>query len=309
VTVGRVPSGTAQPSNWVVLIGSIYRNGSGANAPYVMDVFADRTDVLLARAVPVPNAGSYLGAFIETTNNSLEYSDIVVSTYRLAESIAHFNPMEGYGQGSGTVVQVLPAFTSLSATETLGNWSTPERGVLSFQINSMNFTGTVRSTCSGFFQLGADLEPNGRIAPWYVPGHACVPNYFGHPHSWHGFSSPNGTVLLLTIRDNLTGHTIDFSLIDSSVVGPNRTWTSSIPYNSTEFFGVYTQLEWQPSSRFPINLFSLNGSIDNLTTSGGNLSAPTPLTPGYMIPFAIDSPTNWNFNYYRTASSGYNQTA
>jgi len=306
-TIATVPTGTSQPSGWVELIGSIYHVGSGASTKYYLAVYADRTDSAIITSVRVPNATSYVGAFIETVSGTVEYSDIFVTTYQIPSTIPHFNPMEGYGQGSGTLVQVLPAFTSLTATETLGNWTTPEASILSFQINAMNYTGTDKSTCSGFFQLGVDLEPGGYIAPWYVPGHACRPYYFGHRASWAGFRSPNGTVLTLTIRDNISGHAIDFSLIDGSVKGANRNWTTSIPYSGTKFFGSYTQLEFQPTSLYPIDHYFLNGSIDGLTMSGGNLTKATPFAADYMVPFEINVPPTWNMNYYQVAASGYTQ--
>ncbi len=306
-SIGTVPTGTTQPNGWVDLIGLLYRTGTGASAKYFLEVYADRTDVALTTSVSVPNATLYAGAFLETTRGTVAYSDIIVTTYHIPSTIPHFNPMEGYGQGSGTVVQVLPAFTTLTATETLGNWSTPEASVLSYQINSMNYTGTVKSTCTGFFQLGADLEPGGYIAPWYVPGHACRPYYFGHRASWAGFRSPNGTVLDLSIHDNVSAHAIVFSLVDTSVRGANRNWTASIPYNGTKFFGAYTQLEFQPSSLYPIAQYFFNGSIDALRMTGGNLTAPTPLSAQYMVPFEINVPPSWNMNYYQASVAGYLQ--
>jgi hypothetical protein len=307
--LGPVPTGSAQPSGWVELIGFVYRTGSGTSIAYHLEVYADRTSGAVATAVSVPNAHAYVGAFLETTRGAVEYTNVFVTTYALAITVANSNPMEGFGQGSGGVVQVLPAFTSLSATETLRNWSVPEASVLSFQINAMNDTGTVKSTCTGFFQLGVDIEPQGHIAPWYVPGRACIAHYFGHSPSWRGFASPNGTVLDLTIRDNLSAHTIDFSLIDTSISGANRTWTTSIPYSSTEFFGAYTQLEWQVSSKHPITQYSMNGSIENLTIAGGNLTSSAKLAASYMLPFASDVPLGWDLNYYDAATAGYSQIA
>jgi hypothetical protein len=73
--------------------------------------------------------------------------------------------MEGYGQGSGLVVGLLPAYSNLTAQMNLHSWSVPQNDILSFQINAMNLTGTTVSTCHGFFQLGVDLDPLGRIAP------------------------------------------------------------------------------------------------------------------------------------------------
>ena len=308
-TIGSMPRTTSQPTGWVLLIGYVFRTGSGATASYAMEVYADRTDIPLATRVPVPNAHSYSGAFIETTHGTVDYTNIVVSSYRIGETISGFNPMEGYGQGSGSLVQLLPAFASLSATETLGNWSVPERAVLSFQINAMNYTGTVRSTCSGFFQLGVDLEPKGRIAPWYVPGRSCAPKYFGHPPSWGGFSSPSGTVLHLAILANLSTHLLDFTLVDTSITGANRTWTSTMAYNGTLFFGSYTQLEFQPTSKYPISQYFLNGSLDGLRISGGNLTGAVSLRAGYMLPYEIDAPLSWNMNYYDSAPAGYDQQA
>jgi hypothetical protein len=54
--LGPVPTGSAQPSGWVELIGFVYRTGSGTSIAYHLEVYADRTSGAVATAVSVPNA-------------------------------------------------------------------------------------------------------------------------------------------------------------------------------------------------------------------------------------------------------------
>jgi hypothetical protein len=307
--VGTVPTDKVQPSGWVMLWGEVERNGTGASAPWLLSVYADQTSAPLATNLSVPSAGTYHQALLETTGGTVAYSDVVFESQPIAITIPGYNPMDGYGQGSGSVVESLPSYTQLNATETLRNWSSPERGILSFQVNAMNSTGTRRSTCGGFFQLGVDLEPAGRIAPWYVPGKGCHPNYFGHAAGWAGFASPNGTVLQLSILDEPASAAIVFRIIDLSVTGASRTWTATVHYAGGPFLSTYTQIEWQPVSRFSIHDYPLNATFSNLTISGGNLTSPMPLPASYMVPFALDVPTAWEMGFYRDATSGYDQVA
>jgi hypothetical protein len=196
---------------------------------------------------------------------------------------------------------------------TLSSWSVPQTGILSFQINAMNYYGTTRSTCKGFFQLGIDLDPNGTIAPWYVPGVNCFAHYFlpsNNPAVGPGFASPSPTHLSLTIQDQPAMKEIRFQIVDHSVGLSLRYWNATIPYDGTEFFGSYTQIEWQPCcSNYPISEYALNARMYGLTISGGNLSSPEPLGAAYMLPFMLDTPPSWSFTYYDGSSAGYAQRA
>ncbi len=311
--VGTVPSLTAQPAGWVYLSSNVYAvtSSNGKTTNWYMDVYADRTDQPIATGISVPNAGEYAEAWISTTSGTVDYTNIVVSTYEIPTAIPGYNNMDGYGQGSGLLVQLLPAFTTLTASMTLTNWNIPQTGILSFQINAMNWYGTTRSTCVGFFQLGIDLDPNGTIAPWYVPGVNCFAHYFlnsSNPAVGNGFPSPPGTQLTLSITDNVSAGMIDFLILDHSVKGRDQTWFAAIPYTGTEFYGTYTQMEWQPCcSNFPIQDYYSNTTLDHMAISGGNLTSPLALSSSYMLPFALNMPPSWNINYYIDSVNGYNQ--
>ncbi len=309
VRVGTVPHDAVEPAGWVLVLANVARNGTGKSAPWVMTVYADQTSTPIATNVSVPSAGTYHRALLETTGGTVAYSDVVFESEPIPITIPGYNPMDGYGQGSGSVVQYLPAYTQVNATERLANWSSPERGILSFQINAMNATGTRRSTCNGFFQLGVELEPGGLIAPWYVPGRSCRPDFFGHSAGWTGFSSPNGTVLDLSIVDEPASSAVVFQIVDLSVTGASRTWTATVPYSGGAFYSTYTQLEWQSVSHYPIRDYHLNATFSNLSISGGNLSAPMALPSSYMVPFALDLPTSWQMGFYRSSVAGYSQEA
>jgi len=294
--VEPVPTGTAFPGGWVSIISNVFQ----VNGSWVMQVFIDRTDVLAAQ-VPVPNAGAYVGAIIETTKGTAHYTDIVVSTYRLAVLRPGYNNMEGYGQGSATLVQMLPAYNSLTAKMTLDSWSVPQNNILSFQINAMNMTGTAKSTCHGFFQLGVDLNENGYISPWYVPGVNCAPSYFV---GRQGVPSPSHTRLNLSITFNPSGRQIVFTIVD---VSTSQTFSASIPYNGGAFYSTYTQMEYQPCcSNFPIADFALKGGLQGLSVAAAG-GRPQSLPASYMLPFSLDTPPSWDFTYYQNSTAGYTQ--
>ena len=311
--VATIPtSGTAQPAGWVDLM--VYLNATHPAAPqsfpWMMSVYVDRTDVAATTSVSLPGAGNYTGAVIDTLHGTLDYTDLTFTTYQIPITIAGYNNMDGYGQGSSLLVSLLPAFTTLSANLTLSNWSEPQGGILGTQINAMNRPGTIRSTCRGFFQLGVDINPGGRIAPWYVPGVNCVATYFAtnSTRSNGGFVTPVGTQLGLSITDNGAAASITFRIVDYSVSGAHRYWNATIAYTGTEFFGAYTQLEWQPCcSKFPIASYFFNGSFSHLRIDGGNLTAPRSLPASYMLPFALDVPPSWNFGFYDAATASYSQ--
>ena len=309
-----IPTGTAQPTGWVYLSANVYATTLKNKAiAWVMDVFVDRSDVVAASQVPVPNAGDYAAALLKTISGTVYYTNTILANYQIPIQIPGYNNMDGYGQGSGLLVQLLPAFTTLTATMTLSSWDTPQTGILSFQINAMNYYGTTRSSCKGFFQLGVDLDPSGHIAPWYVEGTNCVAHYFGSSNSGaisSGFPSPPGTTLHLTIQDQPAANQILFQIVDTApgVARADRYWNATMPYSGTLFYGSYTQVEWQPCcSNYPIGQYAFRGTLTDLTISGGSVAAPTALDAQYMLPFTLDLPPSWNLNYYDSPVAGYEQ--
>jgi hypothetical protein len=311
-SVATIPSGTAQPSGWVDLMVSLTATNPTApsTAPWLMDVYADRTDIAAATNISVSGAGNYTGGLLETTSGTLYYTNLYFTTYQIPVTIPGYNNMDGYGQGSGLLVSLLPAFTTLSANITIDNWSVPQVGILGTQINAMNRGGTTVSTCIGFYQLGFDLDPGGRIAPWYVPGVNCVATYFGtnSTRTGGGFVTPKDSHLTLSITDNYPNRTLTFQIVDLSVTGANRYSNATIAYKGTEFYGTYTQIEWQPCcSTYPISSYFYNGTFSHLRISGGTLTTPMLLGASYMIPFALDVPPSWNYGYYNATTAGYSQ--
>ena len=307
-SIEAVPTGTAYPTGWSYISANIYDASTSSNpsAGWVMQLFVDKTDQIAA-TVNVPNAASYTGAIIETTQGTAYYTDIVVSTYEIPIYIPGYNNMEGYGQGSGLLVNLLPAYYKLTAEMTLNSWNTPQQGILSYQINAMNFYGTTTSTCVGFFQLGVDLNPNGYISPWYVPGKNCFAHYFlssQNPAVEPGVFSPPGTHLVLSIVYDLNANYINFTILDTSI---NEQFSATIPYSGTPFYGMYTQLEFQPCcNTSSIQSYKVSGALYNMqvTTLSGNTQS---LPASYMLPFTLDAPPSWDFTYYQNSSAGYQQ--
>ena len=296
--LGPVPGGTAYPSGWVYITANVYP-GSAKN--WFMSVFIDRTDKWAA-ILHVNGAGAYDEAIIETLSGTVYYSDVVVSTYEIPIYYPGYNNMEGYGQGSGLVVSLLPAYYNLTSQMTLSSWSVPQSGILSFQINAMNSTGTARSTCRGFFQLGIDLDQNGNIAPWYVKGKNCEAVYF----TAKPVTTPPGTHLTLSIVFEQVSHQITFTINDTTT---SELFTASIPYHGGPFYGMYTQLEWQPCcSTHPIGTYDFDGSLYGIQITTLSDTKQT-LGSGYMLPFVLDAPPSWNFGYYQNSLVGYQQRA
>jgi hypothetical protein len=291
-----VPTGTAYPAGWVYLTANVTDSGG----QWEMNVFVDGT-LTTAATLVVPAASSYTDAIIETTSHSVLYTDIAVATTTIPIYIPGYNNMDGYGQGSGLVVHLLPAFDFLTAEMTLNSWTIPQRGILSFQINAMNFVGTTYSTCEGFFQLGLDLDPGGTIAPWYVPGVGCVAHYFNTKMLT---PTPSGSKLFLSIYDNVASSIINFTIIDTT---NGDVFTTSIPYTGSLFYGAYTQVEFQPCcNSYPIQDYQFSGSLTNLAVTLPDGKAAG-LPASYMIPFVLDTPPGWDFTYYQSSSYGYGQ--
>jgi hypothetical protein len=305
--VGPVPTATVYPAGWVYLSANVYNAGS-KTPDWVMDLYVDRSDMITA-TLTVPDAANYAEAVLETTSGTAYYTNIVVTTYEIPINIPGYNNMEGYGQGSGLLVQLLPAYTKLTAEMTLDSWDVPQEGILSFQINALNLYGTTRSTCGGFFQLGIDLNPNGMIAPWYVPGKNCIAHYFLNSRSpaiQPGVASPAGTHLTLTIEDDTSTGMVSMTIVDTTL---NQVFTTSFAYGGGPFYGMYTQIEWQPCcSSFPIEDYQFNGVLYNeaITTAAGAVQG---LTSSYMLPFTLDAPPQWSLTYYQDSTLGYNQLA
>lgn len=309
-SIEPIPQGTAQPAGWVYLSANVYETTLKNKATaWVMDVFVDRSDQVAATQVSVPNAGDYAAFLLQTTSGTVHYTDTILTNYQIPVQIPGYNNMEGYGQGSGLIVQFLPDFEVLSAQMTLNSWQIPQAGILSFQINAMNYQGTTRSTCVGFFQLGIDLDPNGMIAPWYVPGKNCIAHYFVHsqnPAVLPGVPTPMPTHLDLSIAEDVASGTITFTIVDTSI---GMTFTDSIPYAGSAFDGSYTQLEFQPCcNQSPIQSYQFTGSLyDMAITTPGSVTEP--LNATYMLPFTLDAPPSWNLNYYASSTAGYSQVA
>lgn len=308
VKIEPVPQNTAYPAGWVYIAANVYNASTPSNpsAGWVMQVFVDRTDQVAA-TISVPQAASYRGAIIYTQSSTVYYTDIVVSSYEIPIYVPGYNNMMGYGQGSGLLMNLLPAFYNLSALMVLKSWSTPQEGILSFQINAMNYYGTTRSSCVGFFQLGVDLDPNGTIAPWYVPGKNCIAHYFissQSPAIQPGVPTPAGTVLALSIVYLQAQGEIVFTIRD---LNTSTTYTATIPYSGTPFYGAYTQLEFQPCCNlYPIDQYRVNAQLLQMqivTLSGQRVMLPA----SYMLPFSLDAPPTWSFTYYSNQQAGYQQ--
>ena len=123
-----------------------------------------------------------------------------------------------------------------------------------------------------------------------------------------GFKTPDGSVLTLNIIDQPANNTMLFQIIDQGVsaASGDRYWNATIAYNGTEFYGTYTQLEFQPSSAYPISDYYFNGSLYNM--GYGNSPADlTPLNNSYMLPFVLDAPPTWSLTYYGSNTAGYRQ--
>jgi hypothetical protein len=302
--VETIPQGAAQPAGWVYLVANVVE---GKHSTWSMQVFVDES-LSSAATISVPFAETYSGVVIETLGEgSGYYSDIVVSSTQLATLLPRWNPMEGYGQGGACLckslnVKLLPLFSNLSANMVLSSWSVPEANKLSFQINSLNYTGTVTpKSCVGFFQLGLDLNQNNYIAPWYVIGNNCVAHYFDGKA---GVYSPPNSALLLSILFEKASHQIIFTILDTTI---SQKFTATIPYYGSAFDSMFTQLEFQPSGNISlIQEYQLAGQMYNIqiVKLGGQTEA---LPASYMLPWSVDAPLSWNFGYYENLYSGYAQ--
>lgn len=307
---GSPPANSAYSDGWMYISGNLYNTSSKKQSSWTMQLFVDQTNSVFAN-VSVPLGYSYAGLELASNSGNVYFTNIVFSSYEIPIYLPGYNNMEGYGQGSGLLVSLLHPFTTLHANMILNSWDTPQLGILSFQINAMNYYGATRSSCVGFFQLGVDLNPNGTIAPWYVEGTNCYAHYFIHSNSpleQPGFSTPMGSMIGLTIQDNPSMKQIFFQIVDYSVTGQNRYWNATMPYSGTEFYATYTQMEFQPVAESQILDYHFSGSLYNMTY-GDSSSTMTPLNSTYMLPFTLDAPQTWSFTYYNEQNLGYGQIA
>ncbi len=299
------------PSGWVYITANVLNTSTPKSFSWTMQLFVDGSSSYFLN-LSTPDAYSYSGVEMAVAGQSIAssyFTDIVFTSFEIPINIPGYNPMEGYGQGSGLLVNLLPSFTVLQANMVLNSWNVPETGVLSFQINAMNYYGTTRSSCVGFFQLGVDINPDGYISPWYVPGVNCIAHYFlnsDNPNIQPGFPTPAGSVLTLRIIDQPATNSLFFQIIDHNAPARYMYWNATIPYNGTEFFSTYTQLEFQPFSSYPISDYFFNGSLYNMEY--GSPGSLTPLNATYMIPFILNAPPTWSFAYYSNSIAGYAQT-
>lgn len=307
---GTAPSGSAYTNGWMYISGNLYNSSSNKQVSWTLQLFVDQTNSVFA-TINVPLGFAYGGIELSDNSGSTYFTNVVATSYQIPIYIPGYNNMEGYGQGSGLLVSLLHPFTTLHANMILNNWTTLQNGVLSFQINAMNYYGATRSSCVGFFQLGIDLDPNGTIAPWYVEGTNCYAHYFIHSNSpalQPGFQTPNGTMLGLTIQDMPAQKHIMFQIVDYSVTGSNMYWNATMPYQGTQFFATYTQMEFQPVAESQILNYHFDGTLYNMTY-GSSQSGMTLLNNSYMLPFTLDAPQTWSLTYYDGNTAAYDQLA
>jgi len=139
-----------------------------------------------------------------------------------------------------------------------------------------------------------------------VQGKNCIAIYFQGSSNHRSVVSPFPTHLVLSIIDVPAVNQIVFTIKDTST---NQLFNASIPYRGGLFYGMYTQLEWQPCcNRYPIQEYALDGSLYAVQITP--LSGPKMLlSSSYMLPFVLDAPPSWSFSYYQDSVDGYQQTA
>ena len=304
---GNITMGS-NSDGWMLVSGNLFKYSNGSESSWRMEVFVDNTASVFAN-ITVPLGYSYAGIEILSSSGTVFFTNIIFTSYRMAVYLPGYNNMEGYGQGSGALVNLLKPFTILHANFVLYNWSVPRYSTLSFQINAMNLNGAENQTANGFFQLGVDLDPNGRIAPWYVGNNRAIAIYFKNHLSsdfMPGFSTPNGTILGLTIQDIPSEGRISFQIVDYSVNNQFRYWNVSVPYIGTEFYAAYTQIETSAMNGSQLNDYRFNGSMYNISY-GSSLSSLVPLNSSYMLPYSIDAPPTWGLTYYNNQTASYRQ--
>ncbi len=297
--------GSIVDNGWILVTGNLFVTNQ---TDWTAQLFVGKTISVFAN-ISVPFGGSYAGIKLNTSKGVVYFTNIIFTSYRMAVFLPGYNNMEGYGQGSGFLVNLLHPFTVLHSDFNLSNWSVPTYATLSFQMNAMNLSGAENQTANGFFQLGIDLDPNGRIAPWYVGGKYAIATYFkNHPSSdfMPGFTTPNNTALGLTIQYLPSEKLVLFQIVDYTVTGEMRYWNASVPYDGPEFCSAYTQIETSSMSASQLSEYRFNGSMSNISY-GSDITNLIPFNNSYMLPFSVDTPSTWSLTYYNDGMSGYRQ--
>lgn len=305
---GMMPLTSPPKEGWSLISGNLYNDSNGNGSDWNLQIFVDNTISVFAN-LSAPLGYSYGGIEISSLAGHIYFTDIVFSSYKMTQFIPGYNNMEGYGQGSGLIAHLLKPFQILHTNIVLDNWSVPRLSSLSFQINALNYSAALNPTAKGFFQLGIDLDPKGRIAPWYVGGKDAIAVYFpthAQEGVFPGFITPNYTLLGLTIEYIPTEGKIFFQILDYNVSGSARYWNATVAYNGPEFYATYTQLETPNMSQSQLTRYHFNGTMTNITY-GSDFSSMSPLGNGYMLPYSINAPTVWSFTYYDGNSAGYHQ--
>lgn len=296
-----IPTGTAYPPGWVLISGWIMNDFDSSST---MRLFVDRSDVITANSVLIPNVDSYTGALITTTKGTVYYTNIVLQTIQDPSNDPGFTYSQmGYGEGSGGNIQYLPFFSNLTAQMTLYNWSVPQNNLLSFQMNAMNMSGAKASTCSGFFQLGVDFNKKGHIAPWYVNGTLggeCEAHYFD---GFGGVSSPSPTNLVLSIVWDSASSQVVFKIVDETT---SQTFEQTIPYLGGAFYAVNTQLEFDTAKNSPSD-YKMQGSFFDFQITPVGSASPQYVNSTYMLPYFVNSPPTWDPTFFNNGIFGYNQ--
>lgn len=308
--VKSIPDSALLPGGWLLVSGNLYQNNTNVSLPWILQVFLGGTDSVYGE-ISTPLGDYYSGVDLSSNNGTVYFTDVIVSNDLIGVNQQGQNSMEGYGQGSGSLVSLLQPFDLIRADVLLNNWTSTLFGVFSIQINVMNYTGAINPTGIGFFQLGVDLDPNGLIAPWHVNGVNEVAVYFLEhvgPADFPGFYTPKGTILQLTIFYNTDAHSILFQIVDEEVNGAGKYWNATIPYSGPSFYAAYTQMEVSAVNVTQTSGFGFSGEVYNISY-GQVLNCLTPFNSSYMVPYFINTPSSWNLGYYNQSISGYSQSA
>ncbi|MEM0126843.1 MAG: hypothetical protein QXW29_02360 [Thermoplasmatales archaeon] len=292
---------------WDLIQGTAFENISSGNDSWNLQLFSEGNDVPLTN-MSIRNMSSYSGLTAFVLNGSAYLSDVIFTSDPIALYLPGYNFMEGYGQGSGEIAQLLGPFTILHANIILYNWSSTSFGAMSLQINALNYSASLNPTARGFFQVGVDLDPAGSIAPWYVGGNNAVAVYFPNfynPDFMPGFQSPNGTRLSLSVEYLTAKHLVLMQVIDYSVGRQFEFWNASVQYSGPPFYSAYTQLELS-SSASPDG-YSGHFLVYNITY-GNSLESMQPFSPDYELPYSINAPSNWYISPYNFTVNGYSES-
>ncbi|MEM0128371.1 MAG: hypothetical protein QXO03_04720 [Thermoplasmatales archaeon] len=302
-----IQGSAAESGGWLLIQGTTFENISTSNGSWNLELFSGGNDVPLAN-ISIRDMSSYSGLTVSSLNGSAYLSDVIFTSDPIALTLPGYNIMEGYGQGSGDIAQLLGPFTVLRADIILYNWSSASFGAMSLQINALNYSASLNPTAKGFFQVGIDLDPAGSIAPWYVSGTNAIAVYFPNfynPDFMPGIQSPNGTRLSLSIEYLTARHLVLMQVIDYSVGRQFEFWNASVQYSGPPFYSAYTQLEL--SSSVSPDKYSGHFLIYNITY-GNSLESMQPFAPDYELPYSINAPSNWHIGPYNFTINGYSES-